>query len=316
MKIFISVLMSVMMICSPILASDYLMLSELGTSAKSIGIGNIQGFDYSSNSIFENPASLGLSRKISLSAFTTNVVGQLNVTAFSASIVSQYGVFGFGYLQGAVDGIFETGSTGLEDNRFFVQSQFDYRDQTIKLAYSFSPYDSLYLGSNFVYYKKSFGKISGQGMGVEVGAYQQLAEGDISVTVRNLLSTPVAYSNSQQETLPLQFLISGFYPLWDFSIYSQWKYQSGKNGVFSLGGSSPVFGIPFLTLSAGYKQFWVLDAVSSGFTLGASLIFDQFEVNYAFEKGNLVEDSTMHYISFSIGLDGDAPQKLQILGGK
>ena len=53
------------------------MLTELGSSARLIATGGVEGFNYGAKSIFENPASLSRVYRRSLSAFTTELMDEV-----------------------------------------------------------------------------------------------------------------------------------------------------------------------------------------------------------------------------------------------
>jgi len=70
MKLFSLFLLLLALTTSKLSAEDYFLISDNGTSARMIGIGNIQGFDNTAAVIFENPAGLYQVEKFSIANFT------------------------------------------------------------------------------------------------------------------------------------------------------------------------------------------------------------------------------------------------------
>ena len=54
-------------------AAEYALISDLGTSARQIALGNVSGFSDSADSVFENPAALYRVDQFSLSLFSMPV---------------------------------------------------------------------------------------------------------------------------------------------------------------------------------------------------------------------------------------------------
>ncbi len=297
----------------PIQGSDYLLLSETGTSAKSIAIGNVLGFDESANAIFENPATLDRLKSTNVAFFSTSIINELNIACFSVGMKSSSGTFGLGYLQGSVNNIYQTGNN---DNVFYTDGSFNYLDQTLKAAYAFSWQPGLSVGAVLSSYQKSIGSTSAKGIGTEIGAYTKLGAMDVSLVVRNPIGGKINYTNDQSETLPLQLIGSGKFSLNEGEVYGQYKYQVGKKGMMSFGYSTEIPGVSCLRGSVGYKEYAVLDAVSAGMVMGMTLEFEGLQLNYAFESGNYVENGAKHYISFSTDLNFGKWSRLEILSLK
>ena len=81
--------------------------------------------------------------------------------------------------------------------------------------------------------------------------------------------------------------------------------QSKFDGLNSLisGGIdyTPFFLMDILTVSAGYKEFSILDAISNTITLGAGINIFGLSMDYAYEMSDHYEYNANNYAS--IGLD-------------
>ena len=296
-----------------VLGSDYLIITEVGTSATTIGKGGIQGFDHTSNSIFENPATLVYTPKIGVSSFMTNLFGEYNIMAMSGSMETKFGTFGLGLVQGGVNGLSNTSVSGG-----FIQEDgtFSFQDLIFKLGYSTRLSPDLSMGVGCSYYQKSISTVSGTGVGCDYGIYYVGPLGDASVIVRNMFGGAVRYSSDVSEALPSQLVFSGRVPYEDYKLYGQCKLQTNKPLLTSFGVSSSVFGVPSLSWMAGYKQFWVLNKAQSCVTFGMTFTVAPLSIQYAFEPSNFVEQSGKHYLSFSTEIDTTSKSPLEILGVK
>ena len=59
------------------LATNFVLISDLGSSARSISLGNTLGTSHSAEAIFGNPAALNQVDGYSLSLFSTNIMNEV-----------------------------------------------------------------------------------------------------------------------------------------------------------------------------------------------------------------------------------------------
>ncbi|NQY75176.1 MAG: hypothetical protein HRT90_10540, partial [Candidatus Margulisbacteria bacterium] len=185
--------------------AEYFLLTDVGSSAEMIGIGNIEGFSKSSNSVFENPASLYRVDNYSTSFFTTTFMGEVVYSNVSAAYNTPWGVVAAGYMSTGVSGIPFTGEDRFGE--FFVISFFNYTNALGKIAYQMTPAENFYVGAAGTWYQNEIADVTGTGYNIDAGMFYVLDELELSVFARNLITASKAtYNNGGEEIFPLQVL--------------------------------------------------------------------------------------------------------------
>ena len=311
----------------PAWPASYLMLTDLGSSAEMIGKGNIEGFNYTSNSVFENPAGLRFIDSLSVSAFTTTIMEEVNyINASVAYNTQSYGTIGLGYMSAGVTDIPFTKaivSNGAPNGTRFVQDgSFEYKNTVMKLSYSYPFLKNIHLGASLGIYSNKIHEITGTGMGIDVGMIYKLGDILISLQGKNIGSSTITYKAGKAittqngnstttivdenyeatETLPLQTVFGLLYELGEFDVLGQLKFD-GTNSLVSVGTTyTPGFLMDILSFSIGYKEYSVLDAVKNTLTLGMGLDLYGINLNYAYEKSDHIEFDSNNYFSMSFNL--------------
>lgn len=289
-------------------AASYLMLTDLGSSAEMIRRGNIEGFSIGSNAIFENPASLHHVNLLSTSVFSTQIMKEVSYRNVSLAFKSDIGVFGFGYMDAGVDDIIKTRLSGTGENAIVIaDGVFSYKNRVFKVGYQNSITEELHIGVNAVGYMNQIYTYTGSGYNLDIGAMYSFSELNVSLFARNIMPTKIEYSDSEDESykgsesLPLQVVFSAAYPFGDLDILGQLKFD-GVNSLMSGGMDyTPSFLLDMVTLSAGYKEFSVLDNISNTITLGVGLNLWGLSLDYAYEKSDHFEYDANNFAS--VGFD-------------
>ena len=124
-----------------------------------------------------------------------------------------------------------------------------------------------------------------------------------------MIPSKVTYTSSEpeyswyegEEEMPLQSLFGVMVPFGDLRFYGQAKFD-GYNTLMSASTEyQPGFLGNVLTISAGYKEFSVLDAVSNTITLGAGIDLFGLSVDYAYETSDHFEYDANNFAS--VGID-------------
>ncbi len=293
---------------SNIEAANYLMITDLGSSAEMIRRGNIEGFSSGSNSIFENPAGLYRVNYISTSVFASELMDEVTYRNVSVAFKSDIGVFALGYMDAGVDDIISTKLQGEGDNATVVaDGVFSYKNRVIKLGYQTSITEKLHLGVNAAGYINEIHTYSGTGYNMDAGLIYLFSELELSLFVRNLIPMKVDYTDSDdpsysaEEDLPLQMVFSVQYPFGDLDVMGQFKYD-GTNTLMGAGLEyTPKFLYNVLTLSAGYKEYSALDTISNTVTFGAGLNIFGLSLDYAYEQSDHFEYDSNNFAS--VGFD-------------
>lgn len=185
--------------------SEFMVISEVGSSAGSVRLANIQGFSYLSNSVFENPAALYRVYQGSAAIFQTSFMDEVNFMNMSCAIRTGPGVLGLGYMSSSIDNIYTTdiransdGDTDVPDSgRIYKTGTFSEKREIMKVAYSISQSRSLHVGLGGSYYSMSMDTVKGSGYNVDFGVIIDSDVFDFSFTAKNILSSmKVDYTDS------------------------------------------------------------------------------------------------------------------------
>ncbi|MEK9727525.1 MAG: type IX secretion system membrane protein PorP/SprF [Candidatus Margulisiibacteriota bacterium] len=290
------------------MGANYLMLTDLGSSAEMIRRGNIEGFSAGSNGVFENPAGLYRVNKLSTSVFSSELMNEVNYRNISVAFKSDIGVIAIGYMDAGVDDIISTRLQGEGDNATVIANgTFSYKNRVMKVGYQTSITDQLHLGVNGVGYFNEISTYSGTGYNIDAGLIYLFSELEVSLLVRNLIPMKVDYTDSSdsnysgEEDLPLQMVLSAAYPFGDLDIMGQFKYD-GTNTLMGAGVEyTPSFLYEMLTISAGYKEYSALDQISNTVTFGAGLNLFGLSLDYAYEQSDHFEYDSNNFAS--VGFD-------------
>ena len=278
-------------------AEEAFMVTDVGTSAKMLSIGQIEGFDRSSTAILENPAALSVNR-YSTSVFSTKLFNEVEYRNVNvASYKNNIGTFGLGYMSATVQDIPET---DLVAGRHVEVGSVKVNFQVLKLAYQRQITSHLSLGSNFNYYKNVIGSVNGSGINLDLGALYSRNNLTYSVSAKNIVTgRMITYNNGDPETLPFQLVAGVMLHKGYFDFLTQIKSSSAyfKN-LKSLGVHfNPGF-LELLHLNAGYKEYLSLGKIQNHYTFGVGLELAGISFDYAYEKSDHLEFDNNNYFSF------------------
>ena len=303
--IFLFGFLLVLISATALQATDYLLISELGSSASAIGIGNIEGFSESADNIFENPAGLARLQNHSISLFATTILDEVQYHKLAAATVTPFGTFGFGFLEATVSGLAQTAVQDSSQNinsPFYALSYFDYKNMVAKLAYQISPLPFLSLGTSLTRFSTSYFTVSGQGMDSDLGALLRFPNLDISLVIKDWIpQQSVSFSDGRTEGLPMYELIGADYHTDFGDLFGQIKYISDH--LLWAGGLRA--GLPFvsaLQFSAGVKEAWIQGSTTTqkNISLGIALHIAPVDLHYAYEKSNNPAFDGKNYVSFAL----------------
>ena len=89
-------------------SADYALISDIGSSAQSIALGNIEGFSDSSTAVFDNPAGLYRTTGYSISLFTTQLMSDVHYYNVSLCGETPFGKVGVGVYEAHVNNLYTT----------------------------------------------------------------------------------------------------------------------------------------------------------------------------------------------------------------
>jgi uncharacterized membrane protein len=302
--VFSSVIAGVISV-TPLKAADYLLLTDLGTSAKMLGIAGIEGFSDSANAVFDNPAGLYRFDNSSMSLFTTTLMGEAVFVNGSIAAETPFGRIGVGYMEATVTDIPHTGiiPASLNFNQpFYVKSYFDYKNTIVKLSYQVDLNDNFSLGLSGTRYSNEYFDVTGEGFNGDVGLVYISDDFEVSFLARNVVpNLKVEYADGATEDLVTQLIAGVSYRYWDLVPYLQYK-NSQSSGLFSGGLTYIPSMFEHIAFSIGYRESMAVGELRSGVTLGLGLMVDGMQFHYAYEQSSHVEFNSKNYFSIQINL--------------
>jgi len=291
---------------------DYFMVSDVGSSARTIRKANIEGFSNLSSGIFENPASLYQTNQWSVSAFTTTLMNEVTYKNIALSAKLPIGTIGLGYMSAGVTDIPYTyenhfgiapNDPSYDDSEFDVASYFEYNNTMAKLSYEISQTEHLHFGVSAVYYNTNLFTYKGQGVNFDAGFVIDGGPLALSVSAKNIIpSLKVKYNNGESENLPLQTTYGARYRWGDLDLLGQIRTVGSSRQILKSGGIAyrPFFA-NFFEISGGYREFEVINTTKNDFTLGIGLTIFDISLDYAYETSEHIEFNGKHYFSVGFG---------------
>ena len=158
--------------CLSIAEENSFYISQVGTSARMLAIGDIQGFDQSAISVFENPASLSFLEFASVSLFSTTLFNEVEYANLAVGIKTFLGNVSLGYMSSAVSSIPKTFLTVLGDYTY-VQSNSDYAVSLdlYKVGYSLPTKRNFKVGFSYSYFLNQIDTLKGSGSNYDFGIF-------------------------------------------------------------------------------------------------------------------------------------------------
>ena len=304
LKQWLTALLSLLFLQSPVLfAADYAIVTELGSSAKSIALGGLEGFSSSSQSVFENPAGLYRIKRTSVSIFKTNIMNNdVHYNALSIAKAFKFGALGFGYYSAAVSGVPHTVERLEVVPYYDVDHYFDYKNSLMKFSYQTQVRQDLMLGASYTHYHHHYFDVKGRGQNLDLGLIWMKGDKELSALIRNVIpGMAVEYKKMehQDETIPTHIVVSSRVPWQFFTLYQQLK-KVKSNYLPSLGleYTPPLF--PHLDLFAGYKQSLSYTyTLVKNITVGLGLNLYDVHFYYAYEKSDYITHDNKSYFSMT-----------------
>lgn len=284
-------------------SKSFLSITDIGSSARSIGLGGVEGFSNSSEATFENPAALHRIKKAGFSLYSLRLMGDidyLNVTVGTS--VRGLGTFSAGFLRASTAAIPETGLNGL--NQFIVKDTFDYKSSVMKLSYQgkLNFGKTIYYGISYSYYFTEFYSVSGKGHNADIGLLYDGSNLGVSVVAKNIIaldSNKFKYKSGEEESFTPQTIATLRYRIKDLTLYPQATVQSSKF-LLSGGLSFTPSQFPFVTLIGGYRErLDVLLKKHSGFSVGLGMSFYGFNAYYSYERSSHPSFKNRNYFSIN-----------------
>ena len=300
-RVCLGSLMILLMLASPVSAEDPL------TSARTIGLGNIHGFNFSSEAIFENPASLQLRSNVSVSSFFTTYMGGENksMVLTAAYTLSPGFVVGVGYIQNTIDGLFYTRENS--DHEYESTGTFGYKEAHYSLGASVSPTDELSFGISGAYLSQAFGSDNGSRIQFDAGTFYRAGNVGYSLVAKNILAGKMEFNDGSSQNTFRQLVLSAGYqpkPGVGISVFAQITGVIGANNLAVLKGiGGGYYLVPHrFQIRGGWREIYSSGKISSSPSMGIGFELSPFTLNYAYEISGAAVQSDTHFLSIQADL--------------
>ena len=184
------------------------------------------------------------------------------------------------------------------DNKALGIGSFDYSNAVYKAGYTYSVSQTLHTGFALSYYRHDLYQTLGQGINADLGVIQTFNKGSVALGIQNVFrNMSVSYSNGGSEKLPLYTALSGSYDLTsEVTVMSQLKMHNLGDQYLKAAGIQikPAFLNGVLTVSCGWQEFLVLNAIQNKMAFGMGLRLQPATLHFAYEGADDT-DSNSHY---------------------
>ena len=307
-KTWLTIVFLISCFFSPLSANTahYFLISELGTSAEMIALGNIEGFSNSSNSLFENVAGLYRVQRYSASFFTSEIISEVNYTNLSLAYNTGKGVIAAGYMSQTIADIIHTDWDNAV-NWPIEKSRFSSNRHIIKLGYEYSLSHDLHLGVAISQHQNKLHTTTGKGLGLDLGGIYKYKKWTFSGQVKNLSKENIQYSQSddttynQIEKLPREMILGVQYRLKNLRLMTQYRLIEDQTlNAIGIRYTPPY--LDFINLVAGIKDQIYLRKVKQTKTMGLLLNLYGFHIAYSFQKSDHFEFDNNTYLSIYLNI--------------
>lgn len=282
--------------------SVQLLTDQIGSSPRTIALGNIEGMASGSSCVFDNPATL-MNSNYALSSMTTEL-SDTDSTFFTwgASLPFWNGHLGLGMMSVESRNLDKT-ALGQFD-QFYSESKFGTRDSIYLVAYQYMVDKELSVGITAKVVDQDLYTTKGTGYNIDLGALYETPQYRLSGSVKNILrSLNVTYSKDQSELkFPFEACVGGRYALGNIGVLSQVKYiEDGALFLKSVGiDYTPIQ--EGLTFYLGWKEIAALTTVHNTYGLGIGLDLGTISIAASYELSDFFEQDSRRYLSFEIKL--------------
>jgi hypothetical protein len=300
-------------------------LGALG--ARPIGLGRaFVGLADDTNSLFINPAGLGLMDKWSVTSMYTKLLDTVDYRLLGGTYKTEYGTIGLGYIGTSNPSGYHTGASTDE---VFEKISFD--THTLIISYGSRvgellemedlPEDTL-IGASLKFLSQGFTggdqeDKSGSGFNIDLGVMAQLEPwARAGVTLNNVIPEAMSWSSGANEDMPMRLNVSGAFNLMgpaETSIYENDRpligvldasFGSTEEEGFSLHGGLEWRPTKHLNIRCGLDQANTSDGEGStgsvtNLTAGVGLRYGGVTFDYAYHQDGNLEANQSHYFSIS-----------------
>lgn len=273
------------------------------------------------NSIFINPAGLGMADSWGITSMSTRLLGKVNVIVLGGSYPTQWGTIGIGLINATSPaGYYTTDEDSLD-----AAPAIGYSDSVLYLSYGQEinhllknipkRMGKMSIGANFKIYQKGFsgtGVNNYNGLGFDVDAgiiFQPNPYFALGLNISNMLPSSFAgsikWKSKETEYIPTTLKAGmAVKPLNGFTLLLDFYYTDKLHEPLTLHCGGEYTYMEIISLRAGLNQRAASEGTNTittenNFTAGLGLSYQGFSFDYAYCPNLTLSENTAHY--FSIG---------------
>ena len=274
------------------------MITDYGSSARTLALGGVEGVHNGAYAIFENPAALLKDSAQNFSMMYYNLAdGESSYFNIGTSFEGWGGHWGFGYAQLRSPNLNYTEADS--NSEFYSDSTFAIAESLFSIGYSQSLNPSLSWGASLHYVSQDYFLTKGTGYNLDIGTQWDANPFLVSLTAKNIITdATVTYTDGYTALhFPAELVLSTRYAFSDnFGIYAQVK---GPHNLKAAGlRYSPLSSIDFLV---GWKEMEAT-SITQKFTTGISLNLSPARLHFSYQKADIIENSDVFTVSFDYAL--------------
>lgn len=277
-------------------------VTEIGSSAKYIGLGGIELSTDSAASVFHNPALIYGNYSYSISMFTTQLFDEVNYRNFAISKQINNFFLGFGYMDARVSDIPKTIKITTDSESYFdINGYYNLNYSLYKIGLSYQLSKKIIAGLGLSYVDNSISDVNANGLNLDVGFNYKINTHSLALSVDNILQHyDLQYSNDGTESYPFKTTLS-YRKNWNFMSsliqYSVIKDHLPQSAI-GVELKHPTF--TFLDAFLGYRSDYYLNDLDYKLTLGLGLNFFGVSFHYAYQKSDYFQEDNYSFFSMTI----------------
>jgi hypothetical protein len=304
MKLYLTLsLLLLSLLSSPSQAVYYRDITDSGTSASSIALGGVQGFDTHATVLLDNPSALHHATNNVSAMFLSYFDGTQHMTAGVTYPLTSKWTVGVATAYERSADLDKTTTSTTNEAVALGTFVLDHIQTACGTDYALS--ENFHVGASWIHYIDRFDGLTSYGNDIAVGATLATPLATYTVSGKNLGRRDVVYSDGTSERLPVEWtwgVKSAPLSLFNTTVYGQLKSIDGTPklltslGLHAFLDDEKTFGV-----SLGYRDKTTAGFIKGTFTAGLSLKLESLTLDYAYEATDVYQNAGQYYFSVKWG---------------
>lgn len=301
-------LFAILLFMSSIIEGAYLSpITDMGTSARTVALGQVEGLHSGAERIFESPTPIKSLSGARYGMFHVKLADQESgYFCFSTVMRAGGAQIGFGIASLSIPNI---DLTGLDSgNKIIAVNTIQVNERMVKAGIAYPLFDDhLGIGGSVHYYEQNLYTVVGKGVNTDVGITLMFDEFDLSLTGKNLLwFSKMSYGDGASLLdFPARLQLSGRVSVFShLNLFSQGLYDFSNGHVLkSLGVEyMPIFLEDYFRLYGGWGETSIGSLVKSRYSVGIGLNLSALDIQFYYQLTDYVLNNSQYGISVNLEL--------------